>query len=272
MYKYLNPIKYYNRAMMYYNQFLSWYLYERFYDLNQVRKVEIDKFERAGFVYDDSCKKLNLILAELGKPDFASQKGMGSVHWILFCCLNNVAAINRIFEIGTFDGETTLILSKIFPNADIVTMDLPDDDPIFATSYNRENAAYRRDFKERQQRNLSSKRIKFYQKNSFFVQEIIDQKFDLVWIDGGHLYPEVAWDICNAYHLCNPGGWIMCDDVILDRTGETTDYVGPDSREVLEYVRERTGGELTYFLKRESSEWSANPRKRKYVAVMKKSM
>jgi hypothetical protein len=30
MYKYLNPIKYYNRAMMYYNQFLSWYLYERF--------------------------------------------------------------------------------------------------------------------------------------------------------------------------------------------------------------------------------------------------
>jgi len=270
MFKYLNPIKYYNRVMMYYNQLSNWYLYERVYDLNEVRKVERRKFECAGFAYDDSYKKLDLILAELGKPDFVSQKGMGSVHWILFCCLSNVANIKRIFEIGTFDGESTLILSAIFPNADIVTMDLPDDDPIFTASYRREDAEYRREFKERQQRNLSSNKIEFYQTNSFFVPGIIDQKFDLVWVDGGHLYPEVAWDICNAYHLCNPGGWIMCDDVITDRMGYTVDYVSPDSYEVLEYVRERTGEELTYFLKRENPEWSANPRKRKHVAVMKK--
>lgn len=266
MNKYLNPINYYRKVLSYRN-----YFYERSYDLDQFKKLEREKFERAGFPYDDSLRKLNQILEELNKPDYTSQEGMGSIHWVLFCCISYVASIERIFEIGTFDGETALILSKIFPNANIVTIDLPDDDPIFSNSYQRDDSERRREFKKRQKRNLTDSRIKLYENNSFFVPSLITDKFDLIWIDGGHLYPEVAWDICNAYHLCKPGGWIMCDDVITNKHGYKIDYVSPDSYEVLEYVKERTGDEITYFLKRESPQWSANPKKRKYVAVMRKS-
>ena len=91
-----------------------------------------------------------------------------------------------------------------------------------------------------------------------------------IWIDGGHLYPEIAWDICNAYHLCNLGGWIMCDDVILNRKGLRDQYASTDSSFVLDYVSQRTGEKVIHFLKREGAQWSANPRKRKYVSLMRR--
>jgi len=63
----------------------------------------------------------------------------------------------------------------------------------------------------------------------------------------------------------------MCDDIIPRKDGFRNDQVSPDSYEVLEYLVERTGDEITYFLKREDPLWSADPYKRKFVALMKKS-
>ena len=195
---------------------------------------------------------------------------MGSIHWVLFSCLSLAYDIKNILEIGTFDGETAHIMSEIFPDGNITTLDLPDDDPILASSYQRVDPHRLKAFKEIQGKNVQHPRIEFVQANSFFAPKLVDKKFDLIWIDGGHLYPEVAWDICNAYHLCNPDGWIMCDDVIPHMKGVRDEYVSPDSYFVLEYIRQRTGEEVVYFLKREGAEWSANPYKRKYVSLMRK--
>jgi len=63
----------------------------------------------------------------------------------------------------------------------------------------------------------------------------------------------------------------MCDDVIPNRKGFRDEYVSTDSHFALEYVSQRTGEEVVYFLKREGAEWSANPYKRKYVSLMCKS-
>lgn len=262
MNKYLNPRNYWNRVLKIY--------YELFYDLEQMRKFERQKFDQLGFQYDEALQKLDKILRDLGKSDFASQKGMGSIHWLLFCSISNVSSIDNILEIGTYDGETTQLLSKIFPNSSITTIDLPHDDPLFLASYQRADSEKTRKFKEKQKSNLFNSRIRFLEKNSFFVPGLMNQKFDLIWIDGSHLYPEIAWDICNAYHLCNIGGWIMCDDVITDKEGFRDEYVSPDSYHVLEYMKKRTRDEIIYFLKRESPEWSADPKKRKFVAVIRK--
>ena len=56
---------------------------------------------------------------------FRITKGMRSIHWLLFCSISNVSSIINILEIGTYDGETTQLLSKIFPNSSIATIDLP---------------------------------------------------------------------------------------------------------------------------------------------------
>ncbi len=267
MNKFLSPAYYKKKARRYWSR-IYW---ERRYDSDQFRKAEQRKFANADFSYVDALSKLNLILGKLGKPEFGSENGIGSVHWLLFCCVSQVASPKSILEIGTFDGETTLLLSKIFPDAEIVTVDLPEDDPIFLTTYDREDSTRLDRFKANQRENLKECRIEFIQKNSFFLPEIVNRKFDLIWIDGGHLYPEISWDICNAYHLCSPGGWILCDDVVMNTDGYRDDYVSPDSYYVLEYVRNRADEEVTYFLKRDHPKPSADPRKRKHVAVMRRT-
>ena len=243
--------------------------YERCFSLESIRATERRKFAELGFQYDDSLIRLNSFLRKLGRPDFNSQED--SIHLLLFSCISLCANITNILEIGTYLGESTVLLSQIFPNSSITTVDLPDDDPILAATYGRNNAAAMREYREKQRRNVSRPAVNFLQKNSFFLSAVLEKKFDLIWIDGGHLYPEIAWDICNAYHLCIRTGWILCDDVILHKRGYRSELSSPDSFKVLEYVSRRTADKVTYFLKRESPKWSANPRKRKYVAVFQKT-
>lgn len=198
---------------------------------------------------------------------------MRSVHWLLFSCLSELSPmpIRRILEIGTYDGETTSLLSKLFPLAEITTVDLPDADPMFRGLYLRGDAQVAADFNARRCANLKAGNIEYKAVNSFFLHGQVQGAFDLIWVDGGHLYPEVAWDICNAYSLCAMGGYIMVDDVIAHPRGFRDAYVSPDSHAVLQYVAARTSDAPTYFLKRAGCRWSAVPRRRKYVALLKKT-
>lgn len=262
IHKYVNPIKYFNK--------LQSYWHERNYNLhhNEFYEAELQKFKKYGFRYDAALAQLNGILKELGRPTFSEAD---SVHSLLFACIGQVHRVRNVLEIGTFLGEATLLMSRLFPESRITTVDLPDDDPILISTYKREDPKMLRAYKEQQKKNLASTQITFLQTNSFFIPGIIKEKFDLIWIDGGHLYPDIAWDICNAYHLTNKGGWLMCDDVITHHKGFQSEYVSTDSCKVLEYIRARTGEDITYFLKREAPEASANPKKRKYIAVMRRS-
>lgn len=248
------------------------YLWAPFYSPSRRQIEESEKFARFGFDYDAGQARLSRVLEDLGKPRDFGGHGMASVHWVLFACLseNPSFRIKRILEIGTFDGETALILSRLFPAAQITTVELPDDDPIFQASYLRDQAQFLEEFKERQSANLKSDNIVLKKINSFFLPGQVQGDFDLIWIDGGHLYPEIAWDICNAYHLCAPGGFLMVDDVIPHARGFRDAYVSPDSYKVLTYAIERTGEKLVCFLKRNNALWSAVPRRRKFVAVWRK--
>ena len=96
--------------------------------------------------------------------------------------------------------------------------------------------------------------------------------FDLIWVDGGHLYPEVAWDLAAAHHLCRDGGQLLCDDVIPAPDGPRTAYVSPDSYQVLDYFAVRTGETLRLFLKRCAFKHAGVPRKRKYIAMMRRKV
>lgn len=245
----------------------------RSYDPSRTQVEESSKFAQAGLDYARGSEKLERLLKTLGRPLDGDDQSMRSIHWILFACLSDHAPIpiRRILEIGTFDGETTFILSKLFPASEIVTVELPEDDPIFRSSYARDDVQTLNDFKTRQSANLKADNIIHKGINSFFLPGQIKGEFDLIWVDGGHLYPEVAWDICNAYHFCSPGGFVMVDDVITHHRGFRDAYVSPDSHQVLEYVAARTRETPIYFLKRNSAQWSAIPRRRKFVALLQKT-
>lgn len=244
-------------------------IYGLFYNVEKIRDVEIQKFKEFDFEYQQALYKINKALKKLNQDEYHLQKDMASVHWLLFAALSETQDIKNILEIGTFDGKTTLLLSKLFPNAKITTVDLPDDDPIFTSSYQREDEKYRRDFLKQQSENTSSENINLIKRNSFFLNEVVDEKYDLIWVDGGHLYPEISWDICNTYHLCNWNGWIMYDDIIpYQKNGQGME--NSDAFSVLEYIKQRIESKIVYFLKRDEAKFSANPKKRKYVALMQK--
>lgn len=121
------------------------FLYRHAYDQARAEAAEREKFRRLDFDLGRAYGAVDEVLADLGKPSFSSQRGMASMHWVLFACVAQRFEVRRILEIGTYDGETTLLLSRLFPAADITTLDLPEDDPVFAQSYAREDPAERVD-------------------------------------------------------------------------------------------------------------------------------
>ena len=235
-----------------------------------MRRAENAKFISAGLDREAATAKLSRYLRALGVEDYNASGTMASIHWLLFAALAHKQGFRRILEIGTFDGLTTALLARLFPGSEIVTVDLPSSDPILASTYTRDTESAARDYERRLAANTAAPGIQTLRINSFFVPSKVDGMFDLIWVDGGHLYPEIAWDLCNAWNRLNPNGILMCDDVITHVNGLRDAYVSPDSYAVLSYITARTGEKCWYFLKRESPQWAADPRKRKFVAFLQK--
>jgi predicted O-methyltransferase YrrM len=243
------------------------------YDLPTVQQQERQKFVGAGLDPDAGRDRLNNVLLDLSGKPFDHVGGTDSVHWLLFACLSLTdwgKGVRDILEIGTFRGKTTVVLKALFSEARIVTCDLPDADPILASSYRRNDPAALAEYKQTRDSRVKQDGIRFVEANSFFLPERAPGPYDLIWMDGGHLYPEVAWDMCNAWHMCRPGGLILCDDVYTDPKGGDGIYGSTAGFTVLEYVSRRTGAQPTHYLKRENPVWSAVPSERKFVSTIRK--
>ena len=93
--------------------------------------------------------------------------GMSSEHEVLFSSisLKKSSEIKNILEIGTYDGNYAFLLSKLFPNSNIDTIDLGREDKNFRNYYNRETKI--NEFIERRNKRISSSgNINFVEMNS----------------------------------------------------------------------------------------------------------
>ena len=89
-----------------------------------------------------------------------------------------------ILEIGTYDGFNCLILKKLFPYAEIDTLDLAENDEESLKLYNRNNYSKKKEINENRSKNLSKAgQINFFERNSvsLFLKIRI---MILIWIDG----------------------------------------------------------------------------------------
>ena len=234
-----------------------------------ISNQELQKFQACGLDQEKAVEKLNAILSEQRIP---YDSDSDSIHWLLFAALSQNRSYKKILEIGTYEGEFTHILGNLFPDAEIVTVDLPEHDPIMEATYNRANSEVLHSYKGKQEHNTAGKNIRTVKSNTLFLMDALQQgeKFDIIWVDGGHLYPDVAWDISNAYHLLNPGGMMFCDDVIPSKKAYDNGYVSTESYDVLNYLGERIESPVTYFLKRTNPYFYALDHTRKYVALVQK--
>ena len=236
----------------------------------ELKSKEINKYNKFGFDFNSSLNELKSVFKKLNFNNFNENTSM---HFLLFSCLNQQnKGIKNILEIGTYKGESTKFLSELFNNSKIYTFDLPDNDPIFLSSYSREDPKVLDDFLKKRKKNLNSKNIKFIQSNSFFIPELVSNIFDLIWIDGDHLLPTIAWDICNAYHLCKKDGWIMFDDIIKNtKTYKDGKYGSGDAYRILNFLENKKVINNTYFYKRlKPSYLDPNSKTSKYISLSKK--
>lgn len=191
-------------------------------DINTKYNYEerFNEFERCikpfGFSYDIALEKLNKTLVTNGLPKFSDSGNMSSNHWLIFSGISTLDfsnKINKVLEIGTYDAITSRILALLFPNSDIITIDLPSNDPNFQNFYGRQEVLL--EFLEKRDAIINQfENIKFQELNSFKLTEIKNDDYGLIWVDGAHGYPYVTSDIINSYRLLMPFGYLMVDDVI----------------------------------------------------------
>lgn len=162
--------------------------------------------------------------------------------------------IRNILEIGTGMGDNANLLAKLVPEAVVHTIDLPSTDPNFINSSARD-PVWRKCLKEgtidedcRFYQNLNVPNIKSYLRNSLHLNSIFDfekKRFELIWMDGAHWYPAVAWDFAFAYNSLSADGVIFIDDwTVADKnksplTGRIDQNAHTDIDSLMQYVRGR---------------------------------
>lgn len=167
-----------------------------------------------------ALEKLNKVLLDNFRKEYNEDNGMWSEHLLLFSALSisHPNKIKTILEIGTFNGETAFILSKLFPNSKIVTIDLNNNNLKEVKEYSYAFDSSKSDFLSNRDKLLKlNQNIEFIQMNSLNLFNSND-KYDLIWIDGAHGFPFVAIDLSNALRMVNSDGFILCDDVYTSTT------------------------------------------------------
>jgi len=159
--------------------------------------------------------------------------------------------IDKILEIGTYDGKFANFLSIIFPNTEITTIDLKQDDEIFLSKYDRKDKQKLQKFFEIRKKNLDKKNIRYIDMNSINLEKNFSKNsFDLIWIDGEHLNPQVTIDIFQSIKLIKKNGFICVDDVVMKKYFKKNEYVSNDSYQTLEYLNKLKILKTSYIIKR----------------------
>jgi predicted O-methyltransferase YrrM len=263
--KFISPITICNKI---YKKIINFY-YQKRYDFLFFEKEQTYLFNKLNLDRIEGLKKIEKIKKEY---NFINNP-MSSEHEVIFSSIsiaNN--KIYKILEIGTHNGGNAFLLSKLFPLANIATIDLEEENEIFKNYYNRQRIYERNEFiKKRDEILKKSKNIFFLEKNS--VKLILDNsKYDLIWIDGAHGYPVVTIDIINSIKLINPDGIILCDDVWVKKPRDQDSmYNSIASYETLNILKKSNIIFFNLLYKRLDKYNNSNPKRRKFIAFIKKN-
>ena len=215
-------------------------------------------------------RELGLIkLNEIRKKyKFLNDQGMSSEHEVLFSSLslNLKNEIKEILEIGTFDGSNAFLLSELFKNSNIETIDLDSNKSDFKDFYNRKDKMNK--FLDMRNKNLArSNRVKFTAMNSI---NLINHKknYDLIWIDGAHGYPIACMDILNSLKLVNKNGIILCDDIFINKINSDRMYRSMASFETLNSLKEEKLINFDLIFKRLNVDNNCVEKNRKFIGII----
>ncbi len=257
------PIKIFNK--------INYHFKYKKYNQNVFDNKQNKIFNYFGLNREEGIKNLNLI-KENSEFNMNKNREMSSEHEVIFSSLslNQDQSTKNILEIGTFDGFNALLLSHLFPDSKIDTIDLHENDEDYINFYNRKNKI--EEFvQKRNSLLLKNNNINFIPLNSLKLLNH-KNKYDLIWIDGAHGYPVVCMDIINSLHILKEKGFIICDDVNKNINSTDSDkmYDSIASYETLKELEKQKLIDFKLVYKRISPEFNCVENKRMYIAIIKK--
>src|SRR5262245_38869184 len=133
----------------------------------------------------------------------------------VLCALSRVVGCKKIFEIGTYLGETAWLIAHNSPDVRIYTLDLPSVDvaehaklQFTDRNYLEEHSRGTR-FRDTPE---ESRIVQLYGDSATFDYSPYYGSMDLVFIDASHSYSYVRSDSENAFRMLTPEGTIVWDD------------------------------------------------------------
>ncbi len=240
-----------------------------YYKSENYLKIQDQKFSKWNLDRRQALNKINTVLQELYKKNYSENNGMWSEHLLIMAAISSEPnQIRNILEIGTFDGQTARILSKLFPDSEITTIDLPQN--IIDTKKIYKYAHKDNMLQSERINNLKGcKNVRFIERNSLsLINE--NSKFDLIWVDGAHGYPVVAIDLINSLRIVTPHGYVMCDDVYDFTYSNDSEYRSTGANETLSALSEAGMIKYQLFLKRINRIYNYPKFRKKSVGVFQK--
>lgn len=232
----------------------------RNYDLSEDLNYNENLFKLFNFDIEEIKLQLNSLNLQYHTPGL-------SWHYHLFVGLKNYFGNKKIdiLEIGTSMGNFSNFISKVYHESHITTIDLDESDNQFINTYGRNEKEKFDEFLKIRNKNLNRKNINFIRLNSLNIKKYFNKKkFDLIWVDGDHLNPQVTIDIINSLDLLNNDGIICTDDVIMNNKFKKTDYVSSDGFFALKHLEDNGVIKNYYLIKRIKLK---NAIYKKYVSV-----
>ena len=127
-----------------------------------------------------------------------------------------------ILEIGAHKGDFSTILLEKFKPKKLVLVDpwIAEKEKIYQSSWygnfdgvgQKIQDSYYENVKKKFEQEINKKQVEILRMKSSEAFKILKNKFDLIYIDGNHLYNYVLEDLENSLNIINNNGLIILDD------------------------------------------------------------
>lgn len=198
--KYFNNILYENDITLVKDQIL-WY--SPFLKMNDISKIEVILLDPSGNIFESEIPLRYVSFMRTGNSelndlcDFINKTG---------------CSISNIIEIGSYQGESTLIFQKNFPNSKIFAVDFwinnYDQRETNINSYNMIDIENNFNELIKDYSNI----IKIKMSSYDFSNIISNNSIDFIYIDGDHTYDGFSKDLSYWKNKIKKGGFIAGHD------------------------------------------------------------
>jgi len=243
----------------FYNNF--YYLYIKIIFVLRVSKIYLNFNQRLRLIFQFFCNYLTIIFKlnskyknlikqfklEINKLKFSRNWFTKNIPiWMYIFHKNRDIKINKILEIGSYEGMSALFLLKNFPNSKIDCVDTFEG----SDEYKTDNFS---DIENNLNFNLKSfeGRYNFFKMTSdnFFNKKIYkNDLYDMIYIDGSHYADQVYKDAVNSFKILKINGMIIFDDFLRNKLD---DVVVTDKMQKLGHESEKKNviGGILQFIK-----------------------